>query len=182
MLPFCHFQCQRCIKILCPEDPDLVRKHSPRRCRWRALRAICEALSSMISPWRARRAVSPLPTQKSNFLFFGYLWHRKCHSEGSRQNTSPFNILVLPDNTLIPWKNPKIVWAVGLRIFFYGENFYVRHKLPLFRFSVFRTEFWEKSRPGMGFSCMIDTKIDRSIGSKISTTNCKSKTLSEGDI
>ena len=27
-------------------------------------------LSSKISPWRARRAVSPLPTQKSNFSFF----------------------------------------------------------------------------------------------------------------
>ena len=35
--------------------------------------------------WRARRAVSPLPTQKSNVSFFWALWRQKYHSEGSWQ-------------------------------------------------------------------------------------------------
>ena len=56
--------------------------------------------------------------------FFGHLWRQKCHSEGSQQNTSPLNILVLSENTFISSKNRKnrlSRWCP--KFFFVTKNF-----------------------------------------------------------
>ena len=68
-------------------------KHSPRRFR----------LGGPEGPFRH------FQRKKVIFRFFEHLWRQKCHSQGSQQNTSPLNILVLPENNFIASKNRKIV-------------------------------------------------------------------------
>ena len=118
----------------------------------------CEALSSKISPWRTRRAVSPLPTQKSNFRFFGHLWRQKCHSGASLQKMSPLKILVHPENTFKKSKNRKIAWAVGVRNFVFGEKCFAHHELPLWRFLGFRIEFLKEIETRNGL--ILDDRLE----------------------
>ena len=73
--------------------PENGAKYSPRRFR----------LDGPEGPFRCFQPIKVI------FRFFGHLWRPKCHSKVSRQNTSPLNILVLPENTFMSSKNQKIV-------------------------------------------------------------------------
>ena len=100
----------------------------------------CEALSSKISPSRARRAVLRLPTQKSNFSSFWAFVASKIPFRSVMANTSPFNISFLLENALIKKilrKTEKSFEPLVSEIFFCAEKFHVCYELPLFWFQVF---------------------------------------------
>ena len=80
------------------------------------------------------KTVSPLPTEKSNFSFFWAFVALKMPFRRVTAKHVSIQCLFLPENTFISFKNLQIVEPLVSEIFFCNEKFYVRHKLPLFRF------------------------------------------------
>ena len=104
----------------------------------------CEALSSKISPWRARRAKSALPTQKSTSSFFSRFVASNTSFRKVTEKYVPIEYLSSSQKCLFFLKNSKIVWNVGVRKFiFVAKKFMSSLKSVFLRFRHLELNFEE---------------------------------------